>query len=420
MMPPDQFITLGISLGLGLLIGLQRERTEARFGGIRTFPLISLFGTFCGMLGHIYGGWPIAAGVIVIFGTLVIANWLSAQKEETEHGQTTEVAALLTFAIGAYLPLGDRSLAAVATGLVVILLHSKEPMHIFVHKMGPKDIAGIMQLVVISLIILPLLPNRAFGPLGVLNPFDIWRMVVLIVGLSLTGYIIYKLVGGAASAALGGILGGIISSTATTVSWARRARTAPAAQSLAVVVVLIASAVAYLRVVIEVSLIAPSKLGALLPALLAAVAWVSAIAAIAFLLFRGEHQQMPEPANPAELKSALVFGMIYALVTVAIAAVKQYFDPSALYGVALISGLTDMDAITLSLSRMVESNQLEPQNAWRLIVAASLANIVFKGVAATILGGWQFGLRLAPFFAAVLLGGVVLIWLWPPPVLTTG
>lgn len=263
----EPFITLGISLGLGLLIGLQRKRTEARFGGIRTFPLISLFGTFCGLLAEGSGPWPIAAGIVAVFGTLAVANWLNAQREEREHGQTTEIAALLTFAIGAYLPTGDRPLAAVAAGLAVILLHLKEPMHIFVRKMEPKDVAGVMQFVVISLIILPLLPNRAFGPWQVLNPFDIWRMVVLIVGLSLTGYVLYKLVDRTASVALCGILGGLISSTATTVSYARRAKLAPAAQTLAVAVILIASAVSYLRVLIEVALIAPSNLRALLPPL---------------------------------------------------------------------------------------------------------------------------------------------------------
>jgi len=409
----ERFITLGISLGLGLLIGLQRERTERRFGGIRTFPLISLFGTFCGMLALDYGAWPIAAGVIAIFGTLAIANCLAARQEESEHGQTTEIAALLTFAIGAYLPLGERALAAVAAGLVVILLHLKEPMHTFVRKMGPKDMAGLMQFVVVSLIILPLVPNRAFGPLQVLNPFDIWRMVVLIIGLSLAGYIIYKFVGRTASAVLGGILGGSISSTATTVSYARRAKAAPAAHTLAVAVILVASAVSYFRVIVEVSLIAPSNLGALLPPLLAALIWVSAIAATAFLFLRGNGEEMPEPANPAELKSALVFGIIYALITLAVAAVKQHFGPTALYAVAIISGLTDMDAITLSLARMVESNRLEPSNAWRLVLAASLSNSVFKGIVVTFLGGWRLGVRLAPFFAAAFLGGLLLIWLWP-------
>ena len=409
----DAFITLGISLGLGLLIGLQRERTEARFGGIRTFPLISLFGTFCGMLPRELGAWPIAAGVLAIFGTLAVSNWLTSQHEESEHGQTTEVAALLTFAIGAYLPSGDRALACMAAGLVVVLLHLKEPMHTFVRRMGPKDMAGLMQFVVVSLIILPLLPNRAFGPFKVLNPFDIWRMVVLIVGLSFTGYIIFKFVGRTASALLGGILGGLISSTATTVSYARRAKTASSAQMLAVAVILIASAVSYVRVLIEVSLFAPSKLGVLLPPLLSAVVLVSAIAAVAFLFLRGEGGEMPEPGNPAELKSAIIFGLLYALITLVVAAVKQYFGSAALYGVAIVSGLTDMDAITLSLARMVENNQLEPDNAWRLILAASLSNFVFKGAVATFLGGGPFGLRLAPFFAAALAGGLLLIFLWP-------
>ena len=238
-------------------------------------------------------------------------------------------------------------------------------------------------------------------------------MVVLIVGLSLTGYIIYKFVGRTASAVVGGILGGLISSTATTVSYARRAKAAPAAHTLAVAVVLIASAVSYFRVLIEVTLFAPSKLGVLLPPLLAALILVSAIAATAFFLLRGQGEEMPEPGNPAELKSAIIFGIIYALVTLAVAAVKQHFGSAALYGVAIISGLTDMDAITLSLARMVETNHLEPANAWRLVLAASLSNSVFKGAIATFLGGGRFGLRLAPFFGAGLVGGLLLIWLWP-------
>ncbi len=409
----ESFIILAVSLGLGLIIGLQRQRTEDRFGGIRTFPLISLFGTFCGMLAVPYGAWPIAAGIIAIFGTLAISNWLSARRTKSEHGQTTEVTALLTFAIGAYLPSGERSLAAVATGLVVILLHLKEPMHVFVRKMGPKDVSGIMTFVVISLIILPLLPNRPFGPFQVLNPFDIWRMIVLIVGLSLTGYIVYKIVHRTASALLGGLLGGLISSTATTVSYARRAREAPAARRLAVAVIMVASAISYLRVIVEVSLIAPSHLGGMLLPLMVALLWSGIIAGVAFFFFRGERQEMPPPANPAELKSALIFGLLYALVTLAVAAARRYLDSTGLYLVAIISGLTDMDAITLSVARMVEGKTLEADSAWRLILAASLSNAVFKGIVASVLGGVKLALRLAPYFGAVLVGGLILIWLWP-------
>ena len=409
----DAFITLGISLGLGLLIGLQRERAEDRFGGIRTFPLIGLFGTFCGMLAQSYGGWAIAAGLVAICGTLAIANWLIAQQEEREHGLTTEIAALLTFAIGAYLPAGARSLAAMAAGFTVILLHLKEPMHRFVGKMGTKDMNGLMQFVVVTLIIFPLLPNRAYGPWNALNPFDIWRMVVLIIGLSLTGYVIYKLMGRTASSVLGGLLGGLISSTATTVSYARRARVAPAAHRLAIVAILIASAVTYARIIIEITAIASSHVATLVPPVAATLVWVSCIAALA-VLFGGKHgEQMPEPANPAELKSALIFGMIYALVTLAVAAVKEYVGSAGLYAVAIVSGLTDMDAITLALARMVERSQLDSTEAWRLVLAASLSNFVFKGLAAAFLGGGRFGLRVAPFFIAAILGGLLVIWLWP-------
>jgi uncharacterized membrane protein (DUF4010 family) len=407
------FVTLGIALGLGLLIGLQRQRSDSRFGGIRTFPLISLFGAFCGMLAQSYGGWPIAAGIASVVATLALANWFTARENAGEHGQTTEVAALLTFAIGAYLPQGDASLAALAAGLMVILLHLKEPMHTFVQKMGPKDMTGLMQFVVVSLIVLPLLPNRAFGPFNVLNPYDIWRMVVLIVALSLIGYVIYKVIGGTASTVIGGILGGLISSTATTVSYARRAKESPTAHGLAVTVILIASAVSYYRVLVEVSLIARSKTGAMLPPLIAMALWVTVVAAAAFFLLRKESEKMPEPGNPAELKSAIVFGLIYAAITFVTAAVKHFFGNSALYGVAIVSGLTDMDAITLSLSRMAEGNSLEPSNAWRLILAASLSNFVFKGATAAFLAGARFGLKLAPFFIAAFVGGLLVIWLWP-------
>lgn len=407
------FITLGIALALGLLIGLQRERTDSRFGGIRTFPLICLFGAFCGMLAQTYGGWPIAAGILAVITMLGLANWFGHRDGESDRGQTTEVAALLTFVIGAYLPHGDATVAALAAGLMVILLHLKQPMHTFVQKMGPKDMTGLMQFVVVSLIILPLLPNRSFGPFDVLNPYDIWRMVVLIVALSLTGYVIYKVIGGTASTVIGGILGGLISSTATTVSYARRAKETPAAHGLAVTVILIASAVSYYRVIVEVSLISPSNLGAMLPPLIAAALWVTAVSAAAFFLLRKESEKMPEPENPAELKSAIVFALIYALISLATAAVKHYFGNSALYGVAIVSGLTDMDAITLSLSRMAEANSLEPTNAWRLILAASLSNFIFKGITASFLAGTKFGLKLAPFFAAAFAGALMIIWLWP-------
>ena len=409
----DTFVTLAISLGLGLLIGLQRERSEARLGGIRTFPLISLFGTVCGLLAAQFA-WPVlVAGFVVVFGVLALANVIKLRDPTLrEAGQTTEVAALLTFALGVYLVEGDRSVAFVVAGVTVVLLHLKEPMHRFVDRMGEHDMSAIIQFVVISLIILPLLPDRTFGPYNVLNPFDIWRMVALIVGISLVGYVVYKIWGERVGTVSGGILGGLISSTATTVSYARRSREASGAHRTTLFVILIASAIAYGRVLIEISAVAPNRLAGMAPPLGAMLGWMTFLALI-FFPFRKTESKIPDPENPAELKSALIFGAIYAVVIFAIGAAREHLGSSALYGVAIISGLTDMDAITLSTARLVEQDRIESGMGWRLILTASLANLAFKAVAGFVVGGWRFGLRLAIIFVVGMAGGLAIIFFWP-------
>jgi len=303
----------------------------------------------------------------------------------------------------------------VVAGVTVVLLHLKEPMHRFVDRMGEHDMSAIIQFVVISLIILPLLPDRTFGPYKVLNPFDIWRMVVLIVGISLVGYIVYKIWGERAGTVSGGILGGLISSTATTVSYARRSREAPGAYRATLFVILIASAIAYGRVLIEISAVAPNRLAAMAPPLGVMLGWMTLLAFLFFPLRKTE-SKIPDPENPAEMKSALIFGAIYAVVIFAIGAAREHLGSSALYGVAIISGLTDMDAITLSTARLVEQDRIETAMGWRLILTASLANLVFKAVAGFVVGGWRFGVRLALIFVLGIAGGLAIIFLWPSPV----
>jgi uncharacterized membrane protein (DUF4010 family) len=410
----DVFVTLGISLGLGLLIGLQRERAEARLGGIRTFPLISLFGTLCALLAGQHG-WPIlVAGFVVVFGVLAVSNVFKLRESPLpEPGQTTEVAALLTFALGAYLVTGERAVAFVTAGVAVVLLHLKEPMHRFVGKMGERDMSAVIQFVVISLIIWPLLPNRAFDRYNVVNPFDIWRMVVLIVGISLTGYVIYKIWGEKAGTISGGILGGLISSTATTVSYARRSRGAAEPSRAAVFVIMVASAIAYGRVLIEIIAVTPSAAEQMTGPLAALFGWMALVATIFYPFKRSDGGKMPEPSNPAELKSALIFGAIYALVIFAIGVVKENLGARALYGVAIASGLTDMDAITLSTARLVEQQRIDPVTGWRLILTASLANIGFKAGAAVVIGGIRFGRRMLLPFALGIAGGLMILWWWP-------
>ncbi|MCI0745564.1 MAG: MgtC/SapB family protein [Verrucomicrobia subdivision 3 bacterium] len=412
----EAFVTLGISLALGLLIGLQRERTEARLGGIRTFPLISVFGTVCAMLAADFGWGVLVVGFLTAFGVLAVSNFLHVHSEAPapEPGQTTEVAALLTFALGAYLVNGQRSVAFVAAGVMVVLLHLKEPMHRFVATMGERDMRAVMQFTVITLIILPVLPDRSYGPYNVLNPYDIWRMVVLIVSISLFGYVIYKICGATAGNVLGGILGGLISSTATTVSYSRRSKEAPQPHNSVLFVILVASTVAYGRVLIEIAAVAPGKLPLLAFPLATMLGWMVLLSFALYWIYRGQtNGNMPEPSNPAELKGAFVFGAIYALMIFAIGAAREQFPPSALYGIAVASGLTDMDAITLSTARLVEQQRLDPTHGWRLILTASLANLVFKAGVAFLLGGARLGVRLLLIFAVAIAGGLAIMLFWP-------
>lgn len=253
----DVFQKVGLALLLGLLVGLQRERVQARLAGIRTFALIALLGAVCGLLSGNLGGWPIGVGALAVAALLVAGNLACRSAHESDPGITTEVAALLMFAVGAYLVVGHEAVAIATGGATALLLHWKRPMHAFVARIGEADLAAMMQFVLITLVILPVLPNQTLGPYDVLNPRHIWLMVVLIVGISLGGYVAYKSLGAEAGAVLAAMLGGLISSTATTVIYARRTASAPASVRLGALVLIIASTVAMVRVIAEVSVVTP-------------------------------------------------------------------------------------------------------------------------------------------------------------------
>src|SRR5688572_20367398 len=384
------FGQIGISLLLGLLIGLQRQRTESAIGGIRTFPLIAAFGTICGWLAGAYGGWVIAAGLLAIAALLVVSNLMMARGGNHDAGQTSEVAALLLFGIGAYAVMGEIAVAVALGGVIAVLLHFKDPLHAFAARIGERDVTAIMQFVLISL-------------------------VVLSVGISLVGYVAHKLLGAKQGALLGGVVGGLVSSTATTVSFARRAAATPGSAALAALVIVIASGVVYGRVMAEVTVIAPRHAGSMLPPLAAMLGACVAIAAV--LAMRDGDRKAPaaEQGNPANLRTAIVFAAVYALVSFAVAATQAEFGVTALYPVAVLSGLTDMDAITLSTSQLVTEGRLAADAAWRLIVVASLANFLFKGILATVIGGRALFKHLAPAFLAAFVAGIAILGLWPAP-----
>lgn len=407
------FQRVALALGLGLLVGLQRERVQTPLAGIRTFAFITVLGTVCGLLGVQYGGWVVGLVGLGLAALLLGGNVFQADAKEADPGLTTEITALLMFALGAYLVQGHAAVAIAIGGGTALLLQLKQPLHEFVARIGEKDLKAIMQFVLVALVILPVLPDQAYGPYQVLNPHNIWLMVVLIVAISLGGYVAYKLLGQRGGALVAGLLGGLISSTATTVSYARSARHTPGSAAVATLVILLASAISYARVLGEIAAVAPDAFLALAPPLAVMLAAMLTLSAAAYLSARGAALEQPAPQNPTELKTALVFSGLYALVLLGIAAAKDWFGNQGLYAVAILSGLHDMDAITLSTSRLVGRQELPADVGWRLILTASLANLAVKAALAGCLGNRPLFRRVGSRFALALGGGLALLWLWP-------
>jgi uncharacterized membrane protein (DUF4010 family) len=404
---------LGIALGLGLLVGLQRERADSAVAGFRTFPLVTLLGTMCAVLAASFGGWVVGAGLIAVCALAVLGNVLEMKSGRVDPGVTTEVALLVMFGVGVFLSVGPMPLAIALGGTVAVLLHYKPQMHSAAGRLGEKDFRAVMQFVLITLVILPVLPNQAYGPFAVLNPFHIWLMVVLIVGISLAGYVAFKLLGRRAGTLAGGLLGGLISSTATTVSYARRSKEVPETSQVAAGVILIASTVVFGRVLVEVAAVAPGFLAVAATPIGVVMAVMGSLALVMLLRPHAGPAILPEPDNPTELKPALLFAGLYALVLLAVAAAKEFFGDRGMYAVAVLSGLTDMDAITLSVAQLVQQGGLAENTGWRLILVASMANMAFKAGMVAVLGsralrGWVIAL-----FSVALVVGMLVLWLWP-------
>ncbi|MBY0312267.1 MAG: MgtC/SapB family protein [Phycisphaerales bacterium] len=404
--------SLGIALGLGLLVGLQRERANSALAGIRTFPLITILGTLCAMIGDTTGGWIVGLGLLAVAAATGVGNFFRERTDQSP-GITTEIAALVMFAVGALTWIGDWRIAAAVGVVCAVLLQLKQRMHALADKIEERDLAAVLQFCAVAFIVLPVLPDRSFDPLGVLNPRHIWWMVVLVVGISLVGYVVLKLARGHLGIVLGGLIGGLVSSTATAASYSRRAAGQPDFALPALLAITLSSCVVYLRVLVEIGVVAWSQLPALAPPML--IMLFTGIVASIIVWFRVRHAvaDLPDAANPSELKSALYFGLIYAVVLLAVALGHKYLGDRGVYVVAALSGLTDMDAITLSSSRLAHAGTIASDTALRTIVIAIIANLAFKTALAGILGGRRLFLWVAMVLGCSAACGVAILLFWP-------
>lgn len=413
IMDSTQLTGLAVAMGLGLLVGMQREWKESATAGVRTFALITLLGALVSTLGGGIAPWATAAGLLAVTALLVLANVGKLVDGERDLGFTTEVAALLMYAVGAAAGQGLIVPAVVVGGATAVLLHWKQPIHSFIESMGESDLKGVFQLVLIGLVILPILPDETYGPYDVLNPYRIWRMVVLIVGISLCAYVIQRVLGERIGAILGGLLGGLISSTATTVSYARRTAARPNTAWIAALVIMLASTVVNARALFEIGVVAPKLLSHVVPPLGILALGMSLLCGFVYFWARGEQIEESSNENPAQLQAAIIFGLLYAAILFVVAAIRDNFGDRALYAVAVVSGLTDMDAITLSAAQMFREERIDGATSWRIIVIAMLANLVFKAGAVAVLGSRRLAWLITILFGLTLAIGVALLLFWP-------
>jgi len=404
-----QIIGLGIALAIGLIIGLEREWAENKPVGVRSFALIAAFGGISALLLPHTGGWLIAIGLLALCFILILHVYRRKQE-----GITTLVAAFIVYLLGAAAVAGYWLPSIVVGGAVMALLHWKKPLHSWVEKLGDRDFEIIVRFVLIALVILPVLPDRNVGPYDAFNPFTAWFMVVLIVAINLVGFVAFRLVGARAGGWLAGLLGGLVSSTATTISYAGLSRRERELAPVAALVILVASTVVYGRVLLELAVVAPGLVGSILgPAVTFSVILLGLSAATFARIRSTSKTELPERENPARIRQALVFAALYVVILFGVAAARELAGGEAVYAVAFISGLTDVDALTLSVAQLFAGGETSDFDAWRVIFLATLSNLLFKIVAASFLGSAELRKWMLGTGAIALSAGIALLLLWP-------
>jgi uncharacterized membrane protein (DUF4010 family) len=398
-----------VAMSIGLLMGLERERNPAAKAGLRTFALTALLGVLAAHLATALGElWLIAVGLLLVGGMMIAAYLHSPQQADGDPGTTTVAALMLCYGLGVLVWHDEIQLAVMLGITATLLLYFKPELRGLSQQLTRRDLLSVLQFAVLSLIILPLLPNQNYGPYGAINPYQIWWMVVLIAGVGLAGYAALRLVGQERGAVMLGLLGGLVSSTATTLSFSRHARASSEMIPVAVVVVVLANLVVLVRLGVLALLLAPGVLVQLAPVLAGGLiaGGLGAVYGVRRLRPQGA---LPPLAmgNPTELRPALGFGLMYAVVLLAAAWLSDWLGARGLYGVALVSGLTDVDAITLSSLRLHNLDKLSVAMVINVVILSVLANLAFKSVLTLTIGGWQMARHAIAGMGALALGLVV-------------
>jgi uncharacterized membrane protein (DUF4010 family) len=385
---------LAIALALGLIIGMERgwqsrESPEGlRSAGFRSFGFVGLFGGVSVLLAEKFGV-SILVGAFFGLIAIVVASYVLTATQSQDFGITTELCLLITFVLGA---LAGKGLAAEALAAAVItagLLGFKQELHQSLERLDRRELIATLQLLIVAAVALPLLPDRNLGPWDSLNPRTIGLLVLLIAGVSYVGYFAIRLFGSRVGLLATGIIGGLASSTAVTVTLARMARYTQGSVALLAAGISLASGTMVPRLLLLIAAINPSLLPSIvLP--LAILAVVPLLAAVAIAMRSGSPAASAqlELRNPIELGAALVYGAILTVLFVLVRAAEAWFGSTGVYTLAAISGIADVDAVSLSLAQATNGNLSLSVGATGIIIAA-LVNTAMKALLAGVIGGWK-------------------------------
>ncbi|MEF8796238.1 MAG: MgtC/SapB family protein [Salinivenus sp.] len=390
MTPEDLhlFSRFGIAIVLGLFVGLQREYAYRRaeddgelLAGARTYPMIALLGALSALgAAELESALPLAGTALALGVLLAVGHYWRAREEET--GLTTEVTALVVFFVGALCYWEYLRLAAALGVGTAVLLSLKVQTHTLARRIDREDVYATLKFAVITVIVLPLLPREGYGPapFDVLVPYNVWLMVVLISGISFLGYVLIKVVGPKRGVGLTGILGGLASSTALTLSVAERSRDAEGLDRAFALAVVSAWSIMFVRVLVEVAVVHPPLLWTV--GLPVTAVFGTALLYCAYLYFvepSEAYDGPPTVQNPFRLVPAITFGLLYAVILVVSSGAQAYFGDAGIYVSSMVAGLADVDAITLSMARLQGTGELSAPAATRAILIAGAANTVLKG-----------------------------------------
>jgi uncharacterized membrane protein (DUF4010 family) len=403
-----------VSACLGALIGLIRQWSEQRgkpgemnFVGVRTYTLWSLLGCLAAYLSEHYSAAILPVALILIGGHLTMLHWRDGK--DGHPGSTTFVAALLTCLVGALVNWGHQQMAVLVAALTMVTLGSKQPLHSWTRHFTNEDIFSALQFAATTGVILPLVPDRAMGPFGAFNPYATWLMVVLISGLGFAGYILMRLLGAQAGITITGLVGGLASSTATTLAFSRRSKDEPELSSSHSLAVVLACTVMLGRVLVMIAALNPELVQRLaLP--FAAMALPGVCYALwQWLKPNGDKPCVTPPHihNPLGLGIAIKFGLLYAIVAFLVKAATSLQFTAGLLPLSFLSGLTDMDAIALLMANSLHDGTVVTDMAAKCVIVGAIANSVMKSGFAISLGSPQLRQRISIVLGLTVVAGVL-------------